>query len=144
MTPPPDSPEPNRPELDPPSADGAPGGPAPAAPAVWPQTVTGTPPPPEDGRVKRADAPDILARIDGLIGEVAPGTPPDSMKGRLVKDLIVNALKLIPDNRDTGEIKLITAAVKELRYAYRVFGQYPEPHKVTIFGSARTPRTHPD
>ncbi|MFT3684424.1 MAG: TIGR00730 family Rossman fold protein [Phycisphaerales bacterium] len=154
MTPPPppsSHPEPNRPELDPQITDAAINAPGtvPATPAstsggVWPQTVTGTPPPPEDRAVKRADAPDVLARIDTLISEVAPGTTPDSMKGRLVKDLIVNALKLIPDERDTGEIKLITAAVKELRYAYRVFGQYPEPHKVTIFGSARTPKTHPD
>ena len=166
--------EPNRPELDPQIADavintppgsaappavplvpGSPaarvlgngnsgGGAVTGAPGVWPQTVTGTPPPPEDRAVKRADAPDILSRIDALIGEVAPGTTPESMQGRLVKDLIVNALKLVPDGRDTGEIKLITAAVKELRYAYRVFGQYAEPHKVTIFGSARTPKTHPD
>jgi hypothetical protein len=38
----------------------------------------------------------------------------------------------------------MTNAMKELRYAYRVFGKYREPHKVTIFGSARTPETHPD
>lgn len=148
MTPPPASPaEPNRPELDPQLADAALAAksPIPAPPLnVWPQTVAGTPPPPEGQAIKRADAPEVLARIDALLGEVAPGTAPDSMNGRLVKDLIVNALKLIPDGRDTGEIKLITAAVKELRYAYRVFGQYPDPHKVTIFGSARTPKTHPD
>ncbi len=152
MTPPPPPPssspaEPNRPELDPQLADAALAAKPPAAaqpPNVWPQTVTGTPPPPEDRAIKRADAPEVLAKIDALLADVAPGTAPDSMNGRLVKDLIVNALKLIPDGRDTGEVKLITAAVKELRYAYRVFGQYPEPHKVTIFGSARTPRDHPD
>jgi uncharacterized protein (TIGR00730 family) len=38
----------------------------------------------------------------------------------------------------------MTATMKELRYAYRVFAAYPEPHKVTIFGSARTPSNHPD
>jgi uncharacterized protein (TIGR00730 family) len=54
------------------------------------------------------------------------------------------ALKLIPDGRDTGEIKLMTNALKEMRYAYRVFGRYKDPHKVTIFGSARTPEDHPD
>ncbi len=31
-----------------------------------------------------------------------------------------------------------------MRYAYRIFGEYPDEHKVTIFGSARTPETHPD
>src|SRR5690606_19285374 len=60
------------------------------------------------------------------------------------RDLLITGLKLIPDGRDTGELKLITAAVKELRYAYRVFSEYPEPHKVTIFGSARTKDDHPD
>src|SRR5262249_52735268 len=48
------------------------------------------------------------------------------------------------DGRHTGELKLMTAAVKELRHAYRIFAQYPEPHKVSIFGSARTPPGHPD
>jgi uncharacterized protein (TIGR00730 family) len=151
-------PEPNRPELDPQIADAVINSPvgsasAPAVPVspkgapVWPQTVTGTPPPPEDRAIKRADDPAILERLDALIADVAGGSEngkPDGMHARLVKDLMVNALKLIPDGRDTGEIKLITAAVKELRYAYRVFGQYAEPHKVTIFGSARTPKTHPD
>lgn len=72
------------------------------------------------------------------------GTDPETYEASLVRDLIDSALKLIPDGRHSGEIKLISAAVKELRYAFRVFGRYPEPRKVTIFGSARTPEQHPD
>ncbi len=53
------------------------------------------------------------------------------------------ALKLIPDGRDTGETKLISAAVEGLHCAC-VFAQYPSTRKVTIFGSARTPAEHPD
>lgn len=94
---------------------------------------------------RRADDPDITAQIDTLVAAVAgPASRPGSFESKLVRDLIQAALKLIPDGRDTGELKLITAAVKELRYAYRVFAQYREPHKVTIFGSARTPPSHPD
>jgi uncharacterized protein (TIGR00730 family) len=98
--------------------------------------------PPERAATKRADAPDIGATIDQLITSV--GGTPGSFNARLIHELMVTALKLIPDGRDTGELKLITAALKELRYAYRVFGQYADPHKVTIFGSARTPNAHPD
>jgi len=91
------------------------------------------------------DTPEMQSRIDALITEVASKTTLGSpSKQRQIRDLIGSALKLIPDGRDMGELKLITAAVKELRYAYRIFGQYPEPHKVTIFGSARTPKDHPD
>jgi len=91
---------------------------------------------------RRVDEPDIAARIDSLIRDM--GSDPASSNARLVHDLIAAGLKLIPDRRSTGELKLITAAVKELRYAFNVFGRYPEPHKVTIFGSARTPKDHPD
>jgi uncharacterized protein (TIGR00730 family) len=99
--------------------------------------------PPERPVQKRAEFPDVQMEIDALIRRAAGGAP-DDFHARLVRDLITAALKLIPDGRDTGELKLMTAAMKELRYAYRVFGAYPTPHKVTIFGSARTPEHHPD
>jgi uncharacterized protein (TIGR00730 family) len=134
-------PQHHRQELDPEPIDMAGAVPSVDA-ALWPATVSGTLPPPEQPQHKRADSPELIARIDALIRDV--GGDPTGNDGRLVRDLVVNGLKLIPDGRDTGEIKLISAAVKELRYAHRVFGQYPEPHKVTIFGSARTPKTHPD
>ena len=79
--------------------------------------------PPEKAAQKRADDPDIAAEICSLISKV--GGEPDSFDGRLIRDMMVTALKLIPDERDTGELKLMTASLKELRYAYRVFSQYP-------------------
>ncbi len=98
--------------------------------------------PPEQPSVRRVDDPAVTAGIDRLIAEV--GGKPGTFETRLIRDLVQTSLKLIPDGRDTGELKLITTAVKEMRYAYRVFGQYREPHKVAIFGSARTPADHPD
>lgn len=97
---------------------------------------------PVSPKARRADDPDIAANLDRLIEQV--GGRPGSFDARLVRELLQTGLKLIPDGRDTGEIKLLTNSVKELRYAYRVFARYHEPHKVTIFGSARTPETHPD
>ena len=122
-------PEHNRQELDPVSSDA----PLPAQPDAAP---------PERSAHRRADSPDVTQELDQLIASV--GGQPGSFQAKLIRDAMTTCLKLIPDGRDTGELKLITAAVKELRYAYRVFGQYPEPHKVTIFGSARTPSDHPD
>jgi uncharacterized protein (TIGR00730 family) len=91
---------------------------------------------------RRADSPEVQQAIDRLIEQT--GGKPGTFDARLVRELIQTALKLIPDGRDTGEVKLLTNAVKELRYAFRVFAKYRDPHKVTIFGSARTPESHPD
>ena len=55
-----------------------------------------------------------------------------------VADIIENALKLLADVRDTGDVRVIQTAVRELRYAYRLFAPYAKTRKVTIFGSART------
>ena len=98
--------------------------------------------PPVPG-LKKVDDPEIQARLADLVRETG-GLKPDSFDGRLIRDLLSASLKLVPDGRNSGELKLITASVKELRYAMRVFGQYPDPHKVTIFGSARTAPEHPD
>ncbi|MEO0483635.1 MAG: LOG family protein [Planctomycetota bacterium] len=119
--------EPHRVELDP-------------AESVSPDDQSAAPP--ERAPQVRVDHPDIAEGINELIAKV--GGAPDSFDGRLVREMLTAGLKLIPDGRGTGDLKLMTAAVKELRYAYRVFAEYPEPHKCTIFGSARTPEDHPD
>jgi hypothetical protein len=55
-----------------------------------------------------------------------------------VADVIENALKLLTDVRDKGDVRVIQTAVRELRYAFRLFAPYNNKRKVTIFGSART------
>lgn len=83
-----------------------------------------------------------LPAVHELIRNV--GGDPDTFQGRLITQLIQTSLKLIPDGHDTGQLKLITSAMKEMRYAYRVFNRYRGVPKITIFGSARTPPSHPD
>ncbi len=99
--------------------------------------------PPEQPSQKRADDPAIQETINSLIKQVCEDSPGKYEK-KLVRDAITACLKLMPDGRDTGELKLMSAAIKELRYAFRVFAQYPDEMKCTIFGSARTPEGHPD
>jgi uncharacterized protein (TIGR00730 family) len=56
----------------------------------------------------------------------------------LVEDMIDNALKLLRDVKHRGDVRVIQTAVRELRYAFRLFAPYAAKRKVTIFGSART------
>jgi uncharacterized protein (TIGR00730 family) len=58
-----------------------------------------------------------------------------------VADIIENALRLLTDVSDTGDVRIIKTALRELRYAFRLFSPYIGKRKVTIFGSARTQPT---
>src|SRR5438874_2376591 len=58
-----------------------------------------------------------------------------------VSDIIESALKLLSDVKDTGDVRVIQTAIRELRYAFRLFAPYAGSRKVTIFGSARTQPT---
>jgi len=55
-----------------------------------------------------------------------------------VADILENALKLLTDVKDTGDVRVIQTALRELRYSFRLFAPYARIRKVTIFGSART------
>src|SRR3954454_22856744 len=64
--------------------------------------------------------------------------------GDLVGEIVANALKLLRDQTNRGDIKLINKSYKELRYALKIFAPYRDTRKVSIFGSARTPEAHAD
>ena len=84
--------------------------------------------PPADLELKR--------RIQDLIDYKGGGFNQES-----VADIIENALKLLADVKDSGDVRVIQTAVRELRYAFRLFAPYADKRKVTIFGSARTQPT---
>ena len=77
--------------------------------------------------------PELRRRVEELIAFKGGGANEDT-----VADIIENALKLLVDVQDTGDVRIIQTAVRELRYAYRLFAPYANKRKVTIFGSART------
>src|SRR2546427_5278565 len=62
---------------------------------------------------------------------------------QLVQQLKETADKLIRDQANRGDIKLLNTALKELRYAFKIFAPYRNQRKVTVFGSARVPPDHP-
>ncbi len=72
------------------------------------------------------------------------GGDPATFAGEMITQLIQTSLRLISDGQDTGQLKLLNRALKDMRYAYRVFNRYRARRKVAIFGSARTPPDHPN
>ena len=77
--------------------------------------------------------PQLRSRIEELIKFKGGG-----YNEAEVADIIENALKILTDVKDTGDVRVIQTALRELRYAFRIFAPYAHKRKVTIFGSART------
>jgi len=62
----------------------------------------------------------------------------------LIAEMMVSGIKLLRDDTDRGDLKLVNTALKELRYSFLVFSRYRSIPKVTLYGSARTPPDHPN
>ncbi len=61
----------------------------------------------------------------------------------LVQQIRETADKLLRDHASRGDVKLLNTALKELRYSFKIFSAYRHLRKVTVFGSARLPSSHP-
>ncbi|WP_068471191.1 LOG family protein [Candidatus Protochlamydia phocaeensis] len=85
---------------------------------------------------------ELNQKINDLLAFI--GAKPDSLEADLVGQIIYGSLKMAKEGYDLGQLKLMTRAFKEMRYAYRIFNQYPSGKRISIFGSARTPPDHPD
>jgi uncharacterized protein (TIGR00730 family) len=83
---------------------------------------------------------DQIAELVSLSCEHEPNDPRPAM----VAQMIDACLKMAKEGHDTGQIKLVTYALKEMRYAYQVFNRYTGIRKVSIYGSARTPEDNRD
>jgi uncharacterized protein (TIGR00730 family) len=81
---------------------------------------------------KSATDPELARRIQELIQYKGGG-----YNETAVADLVENVLKLLTDVRNTGDVRVIQTAVRELRYSFRLFAPYARIRKVSIFGSAR-------
>jgi uncharacterized protein (TIGR00730 family) len=77
--------------------------------------------------------------IDDFLNRFAPSPDQD-----LLGEMLVTVTRLAKDATGRGELKLLSRAFKELRYAFKVFAPFHEIRKVSIFGSSRTPIGHPD
>lgn len=73
-----------------------------------------------------------------LIAELVEVAGVPAERRGYVQHLLTTVLKLHEDGAQPGDLKVTNAALKELRYAYKVFAPYRAVRKVTVFGSART------
>jgi uncharacterized protein (TIGR00730 family) len=71
----------------------------------------------------------------------AAGVPPE--RRLYFQQMLTTVLKLHEDGAATANLKVTNAALKELRYGYKVFEPYRDTRKVTVFGSARAARDEP-
>jgi uncharacterized protein (TIGR00730 family) len=76
-----------------------------------------------------------------------PTRPDDEPKSHgldhYVQQIRETADKLINDGASRGDVKLLSVALRELRYCFKVFAPYRHRRKVTVFGSARLPLDDP-
>ncbi len=61
----------------------------------------------------------------------------------LYAEMLTTALKLYEDGAGVADLKIANSTFKEIRYGFKVFAPWRTVPKVTVFGSARTPREHP-
>lgn len=62
----------------------------------------------------------------------------------MIEEIVRTALKLGRDGAPVADLKLFMRALKELRYASKVFQPYAERRKVAVFGSARVAPNTPE
>lgn len=77
--------------------------------------------------------------IRDFVNQYAQGPDAD-----LYASMIRTVCRLSHDSTTRAEVKLVDKALQELRYAFKIFAPWEHVPKVSIFGSSRTPETHPD
>ncbi len=83
-------------------------------------------------------SPHVQKSIQEIIKKIEPVGQP-FQNADVVSEMIVTALKGVEARIGRGDLKLLSRAIRELRYAFKIFQQYRNVRKVSIFGSARTP-----
>lgn len=77
------------------------------------------------------------AKIAQLLSSVQ-----DEFDRRLLTEMASSVYRLGHERAATGDIKLLNASLKELRYAFKIFRPYRHIRKVATFGSARLTSGH--
>jgi hypothetical protein len=75
--------------------------------------------------------------LDGAIArlfELAGGI----RRPEIIREMIITSLKAGQEDDGGGDLKLMSASAKEMRFTAKVFRPYNHVKKVTVFGSART------
>jgi hypothetical protein len=90
----------------------------------------------------KRNKPQTLKELETMLAEL-PLLAQASEDTDLLHDLITTVHRMVAEKADRGDIKIISRAFRELRYAFKTFAPYREVRKVTVFGSARTRESDP-
>lgn len=92
-------------------------------------------------------APHLRRAIDEMVALALADRPSDdeqASRAHVISEMVATALHLANDRLTMGELRLIRQSLREMRAAFTMFERFRSLRKVAIFGSARTPRDHPD
>jgi uncharacterized protein (TIGR00730 family) len=81
---------------------------------------------------------DLDNRIESILDELGVTTNRDQLR-----ELLVSVARLAQSHADRLDLKIASAALREMREGFEVFAPYRDVRKVTMFGSARTHPTDP-
>ncbi len=81
--------------------------------------------------------------VDGKIQEIVRAVGGDDFDRTLLQEMVTSVYRLGSGRASTIDLKIINAALKEMRYAFSIFQPYRHVRKVAAFGSARTPKGRP-
>ncbi len=87
---------------------------------------------------------DLDQRLLELVRDATNGPDGHEHDEDLIAEMLVSGLKMLRDDTERGDLKLVNSALKELRYSFLVFSRYRHIPKVTMYGSARTPPDNPN
>ncbi|MEX0873718.1 MAG: TIGR00730 family Rossman fold protein [Actinomycetota bacterium] len=82
--------------------------------------------------------------LDQRIAELIRDSDLTERDGPLITEIVTTALLLGRDAASRLDLKIVNAALKEMRYAFKVFAPYRDVRKVSVFGSARSKPGDPD
>jgi uncharacterized protein (TIGR00730 family) len=91
-------------------------------------------------------SPRVRRQRKSLLTELLPRIQDEGRLGpgeQLVREMVETCLKLLRDGTRLGDVKLLNAALRELRYAFKVFAPYGRVRKISVFGSARLRQDSP-
>ena len=88
--------------------------------------------------------PRVIKQLHALVDQIYPGSSGTAVESKIAMELINTALKALHSGLPPYEMRILSRAIRELRFAFKLFQDYKGISKASIFGSARTGKTHPE
>lgn len=97
---------------------------------------------PEDylSRHFQTSGSDLTQKVEELAALAAPGNSPNLP---LYREMLFTVARMAQADRNRWDAKIMLQTLREMEHAFSTLEQFKRRRKVTVFGSARTPKDHP-